>query len=251
MAAQRSVCLSCHPVHHGDCGNCTGCHRGNDRSERKNIAHAGLIGGYYAHFTIPGSPIVAEGKKLIDAAGCRRCHRTGGKGNGLASDLDRFFLEASPKEIASAIKEPVLYMPHFRFTDGQLTALVNAVAEGSRQEAEPRGETVRVVHFADKNLENSFVKRCGSCHKLLSEAYGGLGSGRIGPNLSGIFSEFYPVTFSGKERWNEVNLKRWLKNPRMVRPNALMPPVPVSAAEFRQLLDALVVSRRGKGPLRK
>lgn len=242
-SARRSACLSCHPVHYGERGGCTGCHRGNDRSERENIAHSGLIGGAYAHFTIPGSPMVAEGNRLIDAAGCRRCHRTGGKGNGFAADLDRFSREASPREMLAAVKEPVHHMPDFRFTDTQLTAIINALQWRGSQKGEVRGETALVVHFDDGDSVkgNNFVKRCGSCHQLLSETYGGLGTGRIGPNLSGLFSRFYPATVSGSERWNAPSLKKWLKNPRSVRPMAQMPPVPVSPEEFRQILDALAV----------
>ncbi|WP_054696500.1 hypothetical protein [Geotalea toluenoxydans] len=68
----------------------------------------------------------------------------------------------------------------------------------------------------------------------------------MGPSLSGLFSEFYPATFAGKTRWREESLKRWLKNPRKVRPNALMPPVAVTAAELEQLTDAMVVPHQEK-----
>ncbi|ACM19708.1 menaquinol oxidoreductase complex Cbc6, cytochrome c subunit, putative, 4 heme-binding sites [Geotalea daltonii FRC-32] len=247
-AGRKSACLTCHPSHHTGRGSCTGCHRGNDRSERKNIAHHGLIGGRYAHFTIPGSKVVEEGKKLIGAGGCRRCHTTGDRGNRLAADLDKLFPGASPEDVFKAIKNPVLYMPDFHFVDTEIVSLVNAIASGARQETDRQREIVQVVHFIDDGLarENSFVRLCGSCHKLLSHRYGGLGSGHMGPSLSGLFSEFYPATFAGKTRWREDNLKRWLKNPRKVRPNALMPPVAVTAAELEQLTDAMVVPYQEK-----
>ena len=47
-----------------------------------------------------------------------------------------------------------------------------------------------------------FNNHCGSCHRMLTQQLGGLGQGDIGPNLSGIFSEFYFKNFKDGKSWN-------------------------------------------------
>lgn len=84
-----------------------------------------------------------------------------------------------------------------------------------------------------------FVKQCGGCHKLLSKQYGGLGNGTAGPNLSGLFSRFYPLNFEGGKAWNEERLKRWLKNPRKLRSQTIMRPIPLKPGEWEQLLKVM------------
>lgn len=84
-----------------------------------------------------------------------------------------------------------------------------------------------------------FVKQCGGCHKLLSKQHGGLGSGTAGPNLSGLLTRFYPANFEEDNAWNEERLKRWLKNPRQVRGQTLMRPIPLKPEEWEQLLKII------------
>ncbi|WP_369412328.1 selenite/tellurite reduction operon c-type cytochrome lipoprotein ExtS [Geotalea toluenoxydans] len=141
-----------------------------------------------------GSKVVEEGKKLIGAADCRRCHTTGDRGNRLAADLDKLFPDASPEDVFKAIKNPVLYMPDFHFVDTEIVSLVNAIASGARQETDRQRETVQVVHFIPDGLarENSFVRLCGSCHKLLSHRYGGLAMALWGLASRGSLASFIP-----------------------------------------------------------
>jgi hypothetical protein len=63
-------------------------------------------------------------------------------------------------------------------------------------------------------VENAFDKHCGGCHRVLTRRWGGLGSGLVGPNLSGLTSEFYPMPFREGEPWTAERLKKWLENPR-------------------------------------
>ncbi len=107
-------------------------------------------------------------------------------------------------------------------------------------------ETAQVVHFEDekRSRENSFVKHCGPCHRILSERYGGLGKGDIGPNLSGLLTEFYPKTYRDAETWTIEKLRKWLENPRSSRPAARMRPVRLTTGEFTVLVETLSIDTK-------
>ena len=235
------VCLKCHEPHYEKKGTCVSCHRGNPGTDRILIAHHNLIPARYADFTIENSPVVKRGGKLVETFGCRRCHVTGKKGNRLATNLDRVLVTARPQKLFDAIKTPVLFMPNFYFKEIHIIELVNAIlAEAARTKPEA-GEIPLVIHFENEEQakENIFVKHCGSCHMILAAKFGGLGKGNIGPNLSGLFSEYYLKTYGNKEQWSSEPLKKWLKNPREVRKNAQMVPVKLTSDEFSRLLETL------------
>ncbi len=244
LPAQRNACLICHRPHHAEQGNCVGCHRGNDRTNRREIAHHDLIVGRFAHFTLKGSPIVVRGKELLEVLACRRCHVYEKKGNRLATDLAMLARSVGPQAIFDSIRSPVLLMPNFHLDDGQLAALVNAILGETESAGAGAPETARVVHFeAGKRAEeNVFVKQCGPCHKLLSERFGGLGNGDIGPNLSGLLSEYYPNTYRDTEPWTTGKLMKWLENPRNMRANARMKPVRLAIGDFVLLMQTIRIN---------
>jgi hypothetical protein len=243
-AQQRQMCLSCHPSHYTERSVCTGCHRGNPGSDRKNIAHHRLIAGRFAGFTLGETVMVQEGKRLMGQLACRRCHISGGLGNRLATSLDTLMDAKSPEEIAAAISSPALGMPDFRLQEKQVVALVNAVFFGAKA-AGKHMERPLMVHFeaGRKGNEDVLSRKCGQCHRALSSGRGVIGSGDRGPNLSGLFTEYYPKTFGKGQGWSEERLRRWLVNPRMVRKWARMPPVKLSAKELRELVDLLMVRK--------
>lgn len=239
--AGRVACLECHKQHYADKGGCVSCHRGDDRSDRLAIAHRDLIRARFSWFTIAGSQPLRRGEKLLDGFACRRCHSSGGKGNRLASNLDRLPPNTTPETVFQAIKTQALFMPDFRLDDRQITDLVNAILAGATKAGPRGGEAPQVVHFAnpERQRENIFQKKCGPCHKVLTEDFGALGKGDIGPNLSGLLSEHYPVHLPDNGRWTADLLKKWLENPRKKRENSQMRPVPLQDNEFEQLLSIL------------
>ena len=237
-ASPGNSCLECHSSHYAEQGGCVFCHRGNQRTNRKDLAHGGLIRGRYAGFTNSRSAEVLSGTQLAEKAACRRCHVLNGTGNRLAVNLDNLFWTTNPVSIRFALINPALYMPNFYFSERDLDRLVITILAGGLRAGKALKEQPLVVHFsaADSAKQNIFVKNCGSCHKLLSKRDGGLGTGVVGPNLSGLLSRFYPHTFEGNKAWDEERLKRWLKNPRAVRKNAVMRPIPLKPAEWDELL---------------
>lgn len=244
-AQKQPLCMSCHPLHYAERGGCIDCHRGNPASARKNIAHHRLIAGRFANFTLGETAELGAGKRLLEQYGCRRCHVSAGKGNRLATPLDTLADVRTPEEMVEAIKTPAQGMPDFRLAERQAVLLVNAVLEGARQvQADHREKPLR-VHFEPKQDENKdvFFRKCGSCHRVLTERQGVIGKGDIGPNLSGLFTAYYPKTFDEGLPWTGERLKRWLRNPRMIRKWTRMPPVELSPEEFNRLLEILMVAQ--------
>lgn len=239
--AGQSGCLKCHDSHYEEKTTCVGCHRGNPRTDRVSIAHHNLIAAKYADFTIEDSHVVKRGGKLVETSGCRRCHVIGAQGNRLATNLDRVLGGVRPQELFNAIRTPVLFMPDFCFKDQHIVELVNTILAKAAG-AEPKaGEIPIVIHFEDENQaeENVFGEHCGSCHRVLTTQFGGLGKGDIGPNLSGLFFKYYPKTHGDKEMWSCESLKKWLENPRQDNKNAQMPPVELTSDAFSRLLQIL------------
>lgn len=230
-------CLKCHAVHYAERGLCIDCHRGNPGSDRKNIAHHRLIEGRFSHFTLGNVTVVKEGNRLVDQLACRRCHRIAGSGNALAASLDRLIETKMPREIVDSIMRPVQGMPDFRLNKQQTVAVINAVFSGTRLEPVKGGERPLVKHF-DKNSrsdEDVFGRHCGACHRMLTARKGLIGAGDMSPNLSGLLSQYYPLTYRGKERWGFTALQQWVRNPRTVLPNSTMRPVMLDEKQWWDL----------------
>ncbi len=240
-AKPRPACLACHALHYADQGSCTGCHRGNAASARKNIAHQLLIAGRYAGFTLGNTAVVKEGERLMEQLACRRCHVSGGRGNSFAASLDALLATKPAAEVADAVKFPAQGMPDFRLDETRITPLVNAVFAGGRNAGEKRRERPLTVHFLSSpgQSRDVFSGKCGACHRALTERQGLLGGGEIGPNLSGLLTEFYPADFPGGGRWTPERLRNWIDNPRRLAAHALMQPVRLDDREFRELTSAL------------
>ncbi|MFO7576570.1 MAG: selenite/tellurite reduction operon c-type cytochrome lipoprotein ExtS [Pelovirga sp.] len=234
-------CLVCHPVHHASLGSCVDCHRGDPRSSRPNIAHFGLIQARYAWFNLPDSTRVEDGARQLDTYACRRCHVVDQRGNQLASNLDQSVALSAPLPLVEAIRQPVIFMPDFHLPDTLLDRLINALYAAGRRAIIPAGEKPQVVHFEGQTgaADNLFVKHCGSCHRVLTAAQGGLGSSDVAPNLSGLLTPHYPATAADNTAWTRENLQKWLKNPRDIHPLTRMMPVPMEEEELARLLDLL------------
>lgn len=242
----RVRCLGCHPAPHAARGACVGCHRGNPRTDRRDVAHAGFLPAAYARFTLPGDPVVEAGRKLLDRSGCRRCHVSGGEGNRLAADLDAAFA-ARPERLRGAIQAPAVHMPDFRFDERTATALVNAVyANGASHAASrPGGRAAPLkVHFdvggsGSRPGAPPFDVLCGGCHRAISGDGSGRGTGSTGPNLSALFTPHYPGRAPDGASWDPGQLARWVANPRALRPDALMPPVAARPRDLRDVTATL------------
>jgi len=230
-------CRTCHAPHHLDRGPCASCHGGDPAAARKELAHHRLITGRAAEHGSPDSPAVAEGRRSVERLACRRCHSVDGSGNRHATNLDRVAWRRDQGELASSIAKPVENMPRFGLDEGQTEAVIAYLLRS----ADPKlGTTTYRVRFSKRRAarDSVFETRCGGCHRTLSAA-SPLGKGSAGPNLSGVFTTFFPPSAPGNRLWTPVTLERWLENPRALRPRTAMRPVRLDARDFRILVDEL------------
>lgn len=236
----RGGCESCHTPHYAAAGACDDCHRGQPSATRKELSHARLLTGRAAEHILSAGKAVTEGRRLVEAAACRRCHTIGGLGNRLATNLDGAVWKREQRELTTSITQPVLNMPVFDFDREQSEAVIAYLLSGARPD--PAGDAYR-VQFAQNasRAPSTFDDKCGGCHRLLT-SLGPQGSGRRGPNLSGLFTPFYPKTAPGDRSWSEKAVTDWMANPRAGRREAIMPPVPMNVAEVQQILGSIRAS---------
>jgi len=242
LHAAGPLCLRCHPAHYAKRGRCTACHRGNEQAARQTLAHHELIPGSLASFSLPDSPARERGKKLAALLACRRCHALEHRGNRLASDLEQVANTNSVAQLGTALQKPAWYMPDFRLTDHDRDDLLTYLLFAGNVRREGKlPEIPLVVHFADDQRQrlDPFNRHCGGCHMTLTARHGGLGQGRVAPNLAGLLGAFYPRTYRTGAPWTPAALKQWLQNPRTSRPLATMLPVRLSESEYTELLQQI------------
>lgn len=236
----RQLCLTCHPVHLSERGRCIDCHLGNSESTRKNIAHSGLRAGKFIRFTVGDAVQVKKGDLLLEQFACRRCHVSDNRGNRLAVSLDAAANLKTGEELAASIRRPVENMPDFGLSEDQITILVNALYYRSNSNNVKTGKPDTVHFNMQKNKKTDvFTRKCAPCHRVLSERLGALGTGNIGPNLSGILTPNYPQTFKGKAAWSAQSIKTWLSNPRKIYPWSRMLPITLTDSELKDLTTIL------------
>ena len=155
----------------------------------------------------------------------------------MATNLDSAVWKREQGELMTSITAPVENMPVFDFDRDQAEAviafLLNSAQPGSPDEA----YRVQFARNAGR-APSTFEDKCGGCHRLLTPL-GPQGFGRRGPNLSGLLTPFYPRTAPGDRAWSEKELTAWLANPRALRPETVMPPVPLNDTELQQILESV------------
>jgi cytochrome c2 len=235
--AKGGGCIGCHASHYQETGSCTSCHRGDPDAGRQALAHHRLLSGGAADHGRADAPPVVEGRKLLESLACHRCHQAGGVGNRLATNLDRIVWTRDQSRLAHSIADPVENMPRFGLSARQIDALIAFLLHSA--DSGTIDATYR-VRFARRESDRGsrFEDRCGGCHRALL-AEGPQGRGSAGPNLSGLFTGFYPTTAPKDRSWTPAALERWLLNPRALRPATTMRPLHVDRGEWRRLLDEL------------
>jgi mono/diheme cytochrome c family protein len=235
--ARERGCRSCHEAHYVREGACQDCHRGNPSAAREELAHERLLTGRAAEYRLAHGPATRDGQRLVEILACRRCHTISGKGNHLATSLDAVAWKREQAQLVGSIREPVENMPKFGLDGAQAQAIVAFLLRSGS--LDPPQDTYR-VHFTRRGsaLPTVFEKQCGGCHRFLGPA-GPVGTGTTGPNLSGLFTPFYPPTAPGKRAWTAKALAEWLGNPRASRPVTTMPPVALGKDELQQVTAEL------------
>ncbi len=233
--ARTSSCVRCHGTHYAALGTCVECHRGEARATRPSVAHERLLRGDAAAWRMPGSPALAEGERLRDALGCRRCHVTGGRGNAWAIALDRVAWRRDQERLRASIEQPASFMPDFSLSPRQADRLIAVLLRDAE-----RGSTEEryLVRFRDRPVDRAgaYVTYCGPCHRALTRS-GPLGTGSSGPNLTGLLTPYYPS--ADGRAWDRERLARGVRNPRAGNRTAAMPPVRMRDDELSQVIETL------------
>ena len=237
QAFGENKCISCHSnICMGKSSNCTLCHKGNNTTTRKDIAHYKLIKGDYADFNNEKSIITQKGITLIKEANCTRCHKIGNTGATYATDLNSAVKRLSTEEIIKAVKEPAINMPKFTFSDEDYRYLITGLYFYTiNTEVKSITQIVRLNN--SDNASALFNEKCGLCHKALTST-GALGFYDSAPNLSSLKNS-YSEYLNGKT-WNKDNLKQWLSNPRSLKKNATMPKIELTEEESEKIINILL-----------
>ena len=239
LGMQRAAngCQSCHVPRHPARGPCASCHRGDPAAERKELAHRRLLTGRAAEHGSPGSRAVAEGRREVERLACRRCHTIDGTGNRLATDLGRVAWQRDQAGLVRSIGDPAWSMPRFGLDGRKTEAVVAYLLQGAARGAAVATYRVRFSRRGDAR-DSVFGLKCGGCHRSITVS-GPSGRGSAGPDLSGLFTSFYPASAPDRGRWRASSLGRWLRNPRALRSCTTMRPVPLEPSAFEDLVEEL------------
>ena len=229
-------CRSCHTPHYVHQGACQQCHRGNALVARKDLAHQGLLSGRVAEWSFASGGAVREGRGLVESSACRRCHTIAGSGNRLATPLGGVLWKREQRALVASIAAPAAYMPDFGLGPPQIEAVLAYLLQQAT--GTTADSAYRVQFSPTRPSASTFASKCGACHRALGAA-GPLGDGVQGPNLSGLFTPFYPHTAPGNRPWSPELLHDWLANPRTVRTATTMLPVPITAEELQRVIAEL------------
>jgi mono/diheme cytochrome c family protein len=236
-SAGAPMCRSCHEPHHADLGTCVECHRGNASTDRKDLAHDHLLTSRAALHSVGSSAPVVAGGRLVERAACRRCHRIGGEGNQVATELDRVVWDRSQDDLRRAIMAPNGHMPRFGLTGEQADEAIAYLLNVARAGRDPGPYRVYFTRSA-AGATGAFETHCGRCHRALTSE-GALGMASGGPNLSGLLTPYYPRTAPGEVAWSAAALRDWIHNPRAARHAAVMPPLRLNDGELIEVVGQL------------
>lgn len=232
------ACGQCHKPHYAGYGDCAVCHRGEVRSSRENVAHAGLITAKFAGF-YTDKKAVSGGDKLAYESACRRCHRIGAEGESAAADLNASAAKNTGEYLDDKIRNVNEYMPDFRFSDEErrklILYLLNESSKSSKKVSEP------YVAYITSSGKGAFEKYCGGCHRMLTRKGGGIGTGSEAVNLSGVTGKYFrsQVLSANEKLWTEKRLAEWIRNPRSIKKNSVMPPVSIDEANISKVIKEL------------
>jgi len=233
-AFTKDLCTDCHKPHFKN-ESCIICHRGNPNTRRLDIAHENIISGKYLLYKIEGKT-AKDSVNLINQLGCRRCHIVGKNGNRKGNNLNNIMIKKTIKNIRDSILNPSDYMPNFNLSEENIVLLINGLLLESEKGDYKGGKN---FFYIKRDLkENLFNKKCGKCHKLISDKTGPIGKGDIAPNLSSIFSQYYPKTKNLKLNTPEELIK-FLKNPRYHNRSNIMPVVEIKKKEAEEIIKLL------------
>ena len=188
-------------------------------------------------FEVTGAEIRNKGRLLFSELGCHGCHLTEGyeeKGK-IGPDLRRIKSKVYLGWLVNWIQNPKQYlpktrMPHYRFSDDQIFAIIAYLVKNSEDYHFPM--TYQPGGSAEKGEELVESVGCLGCHSIGKHQAGGYLSPMgydLVPNLSQVAQKA-----SGDWVYN------WIKDPMAFRPTTRMPNLRLSDDEARDITAYLL-----------
>ena len=220
----------------------------------------------------PDTKLVEQGKVLWSQARCNLCHATGGRGGNhekiYAPDLSKVGSKVNKTWLFNWIKDPNKYypgtkMPRFRFTDQEISSLVEYISsEYQDEDAENKYATPTPIQAASIKKGKDLIQQygCYGCHKiqgmdLVQVAPSLKAQGvtflrneemreKIGTELSSIGSKPVELLDFGKLKKSISNdrlsyIRQKLRDPRGFRLGLRMPNFRLSETEVNELAAVL------------
>ncbi|MCE9598295.1 MAG: c-type cytochrome [Spirochaetia bacterium] len=180
------------------------------------------------------TPAVERGKEIWDKNNCMGCHTIMGEGAYYAPELTKVYERRGPEWMRVFIKDPQAMFPgerkmvKYNFTDNEINDLIayfkwigeidlnGFPPKPTLMSASTSTSTVKVA------APEKFTQICVACHAIAGNG------GNVGPALDGI----------GVRR-DAVFLDKWLRDPAAVKPGTLMPKLPLTDPEIKELVSFL------------
>ncbi len=183
---------------------------------------------------------VIRGKYIWESNNCMGCHTLFGEGAYYAPELTKVYVRRSEEFLKMFLKDPLAMYPGKRkmvkydFSDAEIDDIISFLKWCSDVDlngfpAEPflKKYTIQQNTNINDDIKKPviFEKLCLTCHTLK-----GIGNRMEGaPILDNI----------GAIREKDF-LKQWLKDPKSIKSNSLMPKFPLSETTINELVDFLI-----------
>lgn len=199
------------------------------------------------------TPSVIRGKDLWDHNNCMGCHTLLGEGAYYAPELTKVYERRGPAFIKALIKDPQGMYPgerkmvQYDFNEAQLDDLVaffKWIGEMDLNGWPPKPNLVPMAVqsptatggavAAQLDRPMIYNQMCIACHSLQGQG------GTVGPALDGVGA-----------RRSYDNLVAWLTDPQAEKPGALMPKLPLTEVDVKELaafLSKLTTTAPGGKP---
>ena len=181
------------------------------------------------------TPEVIHGKQLWEQYNCMGCHTLFGEGAYYAPDLTLVYARRGPMFIRAMLTDPEgMYPGERRMVKYELTpveqdALI-AFFEWTGQvdlNGFPGPATIGLAGAGARppsafTAPAVFQQVCTACHAV--DGWGG----KVGPSLDGVAS-----------RYDAEYLRRWLEDPKAIKPDSRMPRLELTPEQITELVDYL------------
>ncbi|HFL8819466.1 MAG TPA: c-type cytochrome [Candidatus Azoamicus sp. OHIO2] len=186
---------------------------------------------------------VIRGKNIWESNNCMGCHTIFGEGAYYAPELTNVYIRRSEEFLKMFLKDPMAMYPGKRkmikydFSDGEIDDIISYLKWCSEVDlngfpAEPflKKYTMTAPVNAAISIKKPdiFDKLCLTCHTLHG----------VGNRIEGA-----PILDNIGTLRDKEFLEKWLKDPKSIKINSLMPKFPLSESTIKDIVDFLIMQK--------